>query len=123
MVTRRKHVQHGTFVGAHPQVKKLWFERDIEPEILSGEPVPDLPDESEPMHDRDARVLLARLLERCTRREVTVLTMRHIHGMTLEEVGVALGVTGDRVRQIENKGMLRAKWGTISDKDVRSFFR
>lgn len=122
MVSRRKHIRHGTLVDVHLYVKKLWFERDLEPDLLSGEPIPDLPDESDPMHDRDARVLLAKLLERCTWREVTVLTMRHIHEMTLDEVGLALGVTRERIRQIESKGMRKAKWGTVSDKDVRSFF-
>lgn len=123
MVTQRKHVQHGTFVGAHPRVKKLWFERDIEPELLSGEPVPDLPDESDPTHDRDAKALLAKLLEKCTRREAAVLAMRHIHEMTLEEVGASLQVTRERIRQIETKAMRRVRWKTVSDKDVRSFFR
>ena len=122
MVKQRKHIQHGTFVGAHPYVKKLWFERDLEPEMLSGEPIPDLPDESDPVHDRDARVLLTRLLDRCTQREVAVLTMRHIHEMTVEEVGITLGVTRERIRQIESKAMRRMRWGTVSDNDVRSFF-
>lgn len=123
MVTQRKHVQHGTFVGAHPAVKTLWFQRDLEPELLSGEPVPDLPDESDPIRDRDAKALLVKLLEKCTRREATVLAMRYIHEMTLEEVGASLQVTRERIRQIETKAMRRVRWKTVSDKDVRSFFR
>lgn len=123
MVTRRKHIQHGTFVGAHPHIKKLWFERDLEPELLSGEPIPELEDESDPDHDRDVKALLARLLEKCTRREAAVLAMRYIHEMTLEEVGASLQVTQKRIRQIEIKAMRHIRWKTISDKDVRSFFR
>lgn len=122
MVTRRKHAQHGTFVGAHPHVKKLWFDRDLEPDLLSGEPVPDLPDEDNPLQDRDAKALLAKLLEKCTKREASVLAMRYIHEMTLEEVGTTLQVTRERVRQIEVKAMRRIRWKTISDKDVGSFF-
>ena len=40
-----------------------------------------------------------------------VLVMRYMHDMTLEECGKALGVTRERVRQIEAKAlrMLRAK--------------
>lgn len=123
MVSRRKHLQHGTLVDAHPQVKKLWFERDLEPELLSGEPMPDLPDERDPLRERDAKVLLSRLLEKCTKREAKVLALRHFHEMTLEEVAITLGVTRERVRQIESKGMFRMRFKTVSDKDVRSFFR
>lgn len=123
MVTQRKHVPHGTFVGAHPQVKALWFQRDLEPELLSGEPIPDLPDEADPDHDSDTKALLSKLLEKCTRREASVLAMRYIHEMTLEEVGETLQVTRERVRQIEVKAMRRIRWRTVSDKDVGSFFR
>lgn len=122
MVSRRKHIQHGTFVDAHPYVKKLWFERDLEPELLSGNLIPDLPDERDPLHERDAKALLSRLLERCTRRETTVLALRYFHEMTLDEIGITLGVTRERIRQIESKAMRRMRWGTVSDKDVRSFF-
>jgi RNA polymerase sigma factor (sigma-70 family) len=121
-MTHRKHMPHGTFVGAHPQVKQLWFKRDIEPELLSGEPIPDLPDESDPLRERDAKVLVNILLERCKPQEVRVLTMRYMEEMTLEEVGQVLGVTRERIRQIENKAIRRIRWRAVSDKDVGSFF-
>lgn len=121
-MTHRKHAPHGTFVGTHREVKKLWFQRDIEPELLSGEPIPSTPDESDPLRERDAKALLARLLEPCTHREIAVLSMRYMHEMTLEEVGATLGVTRERVRQIEYKAMRRIRWKTVSDKDVGSFF-
>ncbi len=40
-----------------------------------------------------------------------VLIMRYLHDMTLEQVGHALGITRERVRQIESKAlrMIRAK--------------
>lgn len=121
-MTHRKHVPHGTFNGAHYEVKRIWFQRDIEPELLSGEPIPNTPDESDPLRERDAKALLARLLERCTQREAAVLSMHYMHEMTLEEIGATLGVTRERVRQIEYKAMRRIRWKTVSDKDVGSFF-
>ena len=122
MVTQQKRVPYGTLAGVDQAVRTIWNTRGNEPRPLSGEPVPEIPDESDPMRGRDAKALLAKLLEQCTRREVAVLTMRYIHEMTYEEVGCVLHVTGARVRQIEKKAMLRARWGRISDKDVRSFF-
>jgi RNA polymerase primary sigma factor len=35
-----------------------------------------------------------------------VLTMRYLHDMTLEQVGHAMGITRERVRQIENRAMV-----------------
>lgn len=122
MVTHQKRAPYGSLVDVDRVVKNIWNTSKLEPQLLSGEPVPDLPDESDPTRDRDAKALLAKLLERCTKREVAVLTMRYIHEMTLEEVGRSLHVTNERVRQIEKKAMIRARWGRISDKDVGSFF-
>ena len=34
-----------------------------------------------------------------------VLTMRYLHDMTLEQVGHAMGITRERVRQIESRAM------------------
>ena len=34
-----------------------------------------------------------------------VLIMRYMHDMTLDQVGQALGITRERVRQIENRAM------------------
>ena len=35
-----------------------------------------------------------------------VLTMRYLHDMTLEQVGHAMGITRERVRQIESRAMV-----------------
>lgn len=121
-MNHRKHVPHGTFVGAHYEVKKLWFQRDLEPELLSGEAIPDPEDDPDPLRKRDAEALALKILDRCTQREAAVLTMRFMHEMTLAEVGSILGVTRERIRQIENKAIRRIRMRTVSDKDVGSFF-
>jgi RNA polymerase sigma factor (sigma-70 family) len=122
-VSHRKYLPHGTFNGVDPEVKTLWFRRDVEPELLSGEPTPDEPDDSDPMRGKDAKALLDKLLQKCTPRQASVLVMHHIHGMTLEEIGQVFGVQRERIRQIEYHAMRNVRWKTISDKDVRAFFR
>ncbi|MCX7896403.1 MAG: sigma-70 family RNA polymerase sigma factor [Rhodocyclaceae bacterium] len=49
--------------------------------------------------------------QRFGRRARQVLIMRYLHDMTLEQVGQALGITRERVRQIEGKAlrMIRSK--------------
>lgn len=108
-MTHRKHLPHGTFNGAHQEVKRIWFQRDLEPELLPGEPIPDAPDDSDPLRERDAKVLAGMLLERCKPQEAQVLTMRYMEEMTLQEIGQVMGVTRERIRQIERKALLRLK--------------
>lgn len=108
-MTYRKHLPHGTLVGAHPHVKTLWYQRDLEPELLSDEPIPEPSDELDPLRERDAKVLVSTLLERCTPQEARVLTMRYMEDMTLQEIGQVLGVTRERIRQVERKALLRLK--------------
>lgn len=122
-MSNRKRVKYGTLVGATPELRAMWFNRDLEPELLSGEQVPDIASDDEPMRARDAKALLQRLLERCTKREEAVLVMRYMMDMSLQEVGTQLEVTRERVRQIEYKAMRKIRWKTVSDKDVRAFFR
>lgn len=49
--------------------------------------------------------------ERARKRMQMVLTLRYIHGLTLEEVGDRLGCTRERARQIEDmaKRVIRSK--------------
>lgn len=42
-------------------------------------------------------------------REVTILTLRWMHGMTLEDVSLRYGITRERVRQIESKAFRKIK--------------
>lgn len=43
-------------------------------------------------------------------RYIFVLEQRHIHKQTLREVGIELGVTPERVRQIETAALRKLRW-------------
>jgi RNA polymerase primary sigma factor len=60
------------------------------------------------MNSQDQSILSR---ERFAQRARQVLIMRYMHDMTLEQIGQALGVTRERVRQIESKAirMIRAR--------------
>lgn len=118
-------LKYGALVGVHPVVRALWFQRDIEPELLSGEPAPDSTDESDPTRDRDARVLFDWAMNMMTEREQEVIRLRFLDELTLQEIADELGVTRERIRQIERKAMRRVRMRSAreSDKTVRSFFR
>ena len=47
---------------------------------------------------------------RLPEREAMVLRLRHLHDLTLAEVGEHLGVQGERIRQLENKALRRLKY-------------
>ncbi len=121
-MSHREYLPRRTYNGIDPEVKKLWFRRDLEPELLSGESIPDEPCESDPMHERDAKALVGTLLQLCKPQEVRVLTMRFMEEMTLQQVGDVLGVSRERIRQIEAKAMRRIRRSAVSDKNVRAFF-
>ena len=121
-MTARSYVKHGTWDGVPNEVRTIWYTRDDELELLSGEPMPELEDESDPLRERDAKVLANRLLDRCRPQEARVLAMRYLEDMTLREIGDALGVTQERIRQIEKKAIWRILPRAMSDKSARSFF-
>jgi RNA polymerase primary sigma factor len=68
---------------------------------------------------------LRAVLDQLPEREAIVLRMRHGlldgHEHTLEEVGHQLGVTRERVRQIENKALRRLKYMISRSRDLRDF--
>ncbi len=89
-----------------------------------------IPDESvaSPVDIVSQNVMNERLgeaLERLNEREALVLKMRH--GLiddrehTLEEVGQQLGVTRERIRQIENKALRKLKYFESRNRGLRDF--
>ena len=57
----------------------------------------------------DMENLVDELLNHVTEREKGILLMRFDDGMTLDEVGVVEGVTGKRVRDIQNKALRKLR--------------
>lgn len=89
-----------------------------------------IPDESiaSPLELASQNALSERLgdaLDKLNEREATVLKMRH--GLiddrehTLEEVGQQLGVTRERIRQIENKALRKLKYFESRNRNLRDF--
>jgi RNA polymerase sigma factor (sigma-70 family) len=50
------------------------------------------------------------LVERLKSKERTAIEERYLHEKTLDEIGMILHVTVERVRQIERKALLRLRW-------------
>jgi len=57
----------------------------------------------------DAKLFVDRLLPNLSERARAVLLMRFYDGMTLADVGAALGMTGGLVRHIEQKALLKLR--------------
>lgn len=88
------------------EVGRIWRSRDVEPEdeepvymrcVYETSPV------DEDLQDF-ARHTWA-LLESLPPSRARVLTLRYLHGMTLREIGELLGVTRERVREIESHAL------------------
>ena len=58
---------------------------------------------------KDSRKILTHVLSTLTGKELIALLLRNVSSMTYKQAGIIMGVTGERVRQIEAKGyrMLR----------------
>ena len=95
----------------HPQVGAIWRSRDVEPEPEVFDSLPDWMDREQPDQyaELDIKRLIGEALETLTKREMDVLRWRFWHGMSLEEVGLKLRLTGERVRQIESKAMRKLR--------------
>jgi len=70
---------------------------------------------------RDSRMCVLRVLSSLTPRESTIVILR-CTGMTLHEVGVNLGLTGERIRQIEAKAYKKLRHPLRSQK-FKEFIR
>ena len=56
------------------------------------------------MDSKDSRRILVDVLNTLTGREVVALLLRNVCGLTYKQAGRTMGVTPERVRQIEHKG-------------------
>lgn len=98
-----------------------------EEDTLYGDFIPD--ENVESPVDQASQTMLGeqvkRALEWLSEREATVLKLRHGLGNdrehTLEEVGNILGVTRERVRQLENKALRKLKYYESRRHSLRSF--
>lgn len=74
----------------------------------SGFPViAEMPEES--VQNNELKSLVNDVVSTLTKRESDVLKMRYEHDMTLEEIGKTLGVSRDRVRQVEQKALRKLR--------------
>jgi hypothetical protein len=114
---RRQISPEGRMAEFHPDVGRIWRSRHDEPEQEVFERFPKWM--NPPYEDRDNRIDLGRLfppiLETLTTREQKVIWCRFWGDYTLEETGVAFGVTQERIRQIEAKAIRKLKHPTRSN--------
>ena len=95
----------------NPEAAAIWRSRNEEPELcepawLSDHYVTDLSRESE----IELGASIFQLIEQvCSPKERKVIAFRFVFGMTLAETADAFGVTGERIRQIENKAFRRIR--------------
>ena len=95
----------------HPQVGSIWRTREDEPEQEVFDGLPDWmqPEQPDLDHQRDVQQLIAEVLDSLTEREAEILRWRFWEDYTLEEVAKELGVTRERIRQIECKAMRKLR--------------
>lgn len=98
-------------VDLDPAVRKiLYCGAELEPEVFPFGPCDNDQDDGSDVERRiDNRRAVAALLRCLPPQQARVLTLRHINDMTLEEVGRVLGVTRERIRQIEANAMRRIR--------------
>lgn len=69
----------------------------------------DIYDEFDGDWDYSVKQIKKVMHERLTDRELTVLELRNGRNMTLEDVGKEFGVTGERIRQVEQKAIRKLR--------------
>jgi len=108
-------VPYGTLVNASKELLSAYYNYGY----LRDEDMPELPcipmmegehiDPIEEVHKKELMVAVQEVLETLTPRAIKVLQMRFGIGMTqdytLEEVGLAFGLSRERIRQIEIKAL------------------
>ena len=90
-------------------VGRIWFTRNDElPPLPTYEAVEDYNDSLEAYERRELALKLLEVPE-LRRREAYVVARRIMHGQTYSEVARELGVTQERIRQIEVKAVRKLK--------------
>ena len=105
-------IPYGTLAEAPYELRKAYYyfnyknDEDMPPlPVVEPEPIQDYdPDDGD---ERMHWVLYA--VQQLTRREQQVIAMRFLRDMTLEECGVCMDVTRERIRQIEARALRRIK--------------
>ena len=93
----------------HGSVGRIWFTRNDElPPLPTYEAVEDYNDSLEAYERRELAFKLLEVAE-LRRREAYVVARRIMHGQTYSEVACELGVTQERIRQIETKAVRKLK--------------
>ena len=93
------------------ELRTLWYTRHDEPERQEFVSLPCwMPAEpSAAWQGRDLEIVVAYLLTTITEREAFVLVRRFWFEDTFEEIGELIGVTRERVRQIEAKALRKLR--------------
>ncbi len=124
-INKGTSIPYGTLAGASQELIKVYYyfgykEDSMLPE-LPCPPYEDEPsiDPDEELYKKELSEYMQEMLDSLTPRESKVLRLRFGIGLdsdyTLEEVGFALRVTKERIRQIEAKAMRKMKHPARSD--------
>lgn len=113
-IEKGARIPYGTLANASYELRRAYYYEGYQ----KDEDFPELPvlelddvvvDPEEVVHQQDVLRLLHEVLDTLTPREAKVLRLRWglglSHDRTLEEVGVLLDVTRERIRQIEAKAV------------------
>ena len=71
---------------------------------------PSAPSPEKNIADRDTAKLLRESLLKLDERERNVIEMRFYQGRTLDDIGLAMGKTKERIRQIQNEGLCKLRF-------------
>lgn len=106
-------IPYGTLSAVTGELRKAYYtygyknDEDMPPlPVVAPDPIQDYDPDEEP-HEMMGWMLGA--VSKLTRREQLIIAMRFLHDMTLEECGVHMDVTRERIRQIEARALRRIK--------------